>query len=57
MQVSKWFGHSTFTMTLDTYGDYIPEQDGGVANNLPEPPAPAHRAEAASNVVPLRRRG
>lgn len=39
MQVSKWLGHSTFTLTLDTYGDYIPEQDGGAANNLPEPPA------------------
>ena len=25
MQVSKWLGHSTFTLTLDVYGDYIPE--------------------------------
>jgi len=32
MQVSKWLGHSTFTLTLDTYGDYIPEPDGGAAN-------------------------
>jgi hypothetical protein len=39
MQVSKWLGHSTFTLTLDVYGDYIPEEDGGAANNLPEPPA------------------
>jgi integrase len=31
-------GHSTFTLTLDTYGDYILEQDGGAANDLPEPP-------------------
>jgi integrase len=53
MQVSKWLGHSTFTLTLDTYGDYIPEQDGGALNTLPEPPAPAQRAEAATNVVPL----
>jgi hypothetical protein len=40
MQVSKWLRHSTFTLTLDVYGDYIPEQDGGAANTLPEPPAP-----------------
>jgi hypothetical protein len=49
-------GHSTFTLTLDTYGDYIPEQDGGAANTLPEPPALGHPAEAMGNVVPLRRR-
>ncbi|MGO9030963.1 hypothetical protein [Mycobacterium sp.] len=29
MQVSQWLGHSTYTLTLDVYGDYIPEQDGG----------------------------
>lgn len=56
MQVSKWLGHSTFTLTLDTYGDYIPEQDGGAANTLPQPPAPARPAEV-NNVVPLRREG
>jgi hypothetical protein len=39
MQVSKWLGHSTFTLTLDVYGDFIPEEDGGAVNNLPEPPA------------------
>jgi integrase len=54
MQVSKWLGHSTFTLTLDTYGDYIPEQDGRAANTLPERPAPERPAEAG-NVVPLRR--
>jgi integrase len=53
MQVSKWLGHSTFTLTLDVYGDYIPETDGGARNNLPEPPAPAKRADLQSNVVPL----
>jgi hypothetical protein len=37
MQVSKWLGHSTFTLTLDVYGDYIPEQDGGALSTLPEP--------------------
>lgn len=53
MQVSKWLGHSTFTLTLDVYGDYIPEEDGGAANNLPAPPAPAMTAETPNNVVPL----
>jgi integrase len=53
MQVSKWLGHSTFTLTLDVYGDWIPEQDGGVANDLPEPPAPQMPAEASANVVNL----
>lgn len=56
MQVSKWLGHSTFTLTLDTYGDYIPEQDGGALNTLPEPPAPVRPEETADNVVPLRTR-
>jgi integrase len=51
MQVSKWLGHSTFTLTLDVNGDWIPEQDGGAANTLPEPTAPATPAEAATNVV------
>jgi integrase len=53
MQVSKWLGHSTFTLTLDVYGDYIPEEDGGAANTLPEPPAPARRTEGLNNVVKL----
>lgn len=53
MQVSKWLGHSTFTLTLDVYGDRIPEQDGGAANTLPEPPAPAKPADLPTNVVPL----
>jgi integrase len=51
MQVSKWLGHSTFTLTLDVYGDYIPEPDGGAANTLPEPPAPARPPGVTSNVV------
>jgi hypothetical protein len=54
MQVSKWLGHSTYTLTLDVYGDYSPGQHHGGANNLLEPTAPAWPAEA--NVVPLRRR-
>jgi len=51
MQVSKWLGHSTFTLTLDVYGDYIPETDGGAANkpcpSRPEPPILAKPAAAA----------
>jgi uncharacterized protein with von Willebrand factor type A (vWA) domain len=53
MQVSKWLGHSTFTLTLDVYGDYIPEEDGGAMNNLPEPPAPGRPEAPPSNVVSL----
>ncbi len=49
MQVSRWLGHASYTLTLDTYGEWIPEQDGGIQNTLPEPPAPSR------SVVPLRR--
>jgi hypothetical protein len=41
MQVSQWLAHSTYTLTLDAYGDWIPQQDGGAVSNLPEPTAPA----------------
>lgn len=53
MQVSQWLGHATYSLTLDVYGGYIPTEDGGAANNLPEPTAPAKPSEAASNVLPL----
>jgi integrase len=53
MQVSKWLGHSTFTLTLDVYGDWIPEEDGGAVNPLPEPTAPAKLQETPTNVVKL----
>ncbi|AOS91784.1 MULTISPECIES: tyrosine-type recombinase/integrase [Mycobacterium] len=54
MQVSKWLGHSTYTLTLDVYGDWIPEEDGGAGNPLPEPAtAKAKVAETPSNVVSL----
>ena len=43
-------GHSTFTLTLDTYGDWIPEEDGGAINTLPEPPARVRPAEAGKVV-------
>lgn len=57
MQVSRWLGHSTFTLTLDTYGDWIPEEEGGAGNNLPEPeavaaPTPTPESEQ-SNVIQL----
>jgi integrase len=48
MQVSKWLGHSTFTLTLNTYGDWIPEEDAAEINHLPEPPS--------DNVIRLPRR-
>ncbi|AWG65277.1 site-specific integrase [Mycobacteroides abscessus] len=47
MQVSKWLGHATFTVTLDIYGDYINPE--GEVNALPAP-------VAANVVVPLRAR-
>lgn len=53
MHVSKWLGHSTFTLTLDVYGDYVPEEDGGAFNTLPEPPASEKQGELPSNVVKL----
>ena len=53
MQVSQWLGHASYTLTLDTYGDWIPEHDGGVPNALPEPPRPAIGAMVATNVVEL----
>jgi hypothetical protein len=37
MQVSKWLGHATYTLTLNTYGEWIPAEDVAVPNNLPEP--------------------
>ena len=53
MQVSKWLGHSTFTLKLDVYDVYVPEEDGGALNTLPEPLAPEQPAELPNNVVPL----
>ncbi len=48
---SGW-GRGTFALTLDVYGDYIPG-DGVALRTLPEPPAVAKPAEAASNVLRL----
>jgi integrase len=53
MKVSKLVGAQHFTLTLDVYGDYIPEEGGGALNALPEPPAPAKWEELPSNVVSI----
>lgn len=47
MLVSEWLGHSTYTLTLDVYGGFIPNDDAA-ENTLPEPTSPP------SNVRPLR---
>jgi hypothetical protein len=39
-------GHHSFTLTLDVYGDYILEHDGGAANTLPEQSAPERLDDA-----------
>lgn len=57
MQVSQWLSHGTFTLALDTYGDWIPAEDGGGGNLLPPPPSaipqPEPRESEPSNVVQL----
>ncbi len=52
MQVSRWVGHGSFALTLDTYGDWIPEEDGGAGNQLPEPTTPAPIDSAAEVATP-----
>jgi integrase len=56
MKVANMMGHSTRTLVLGNYGGWIPEDEGGTANNLPEKPSPAQRAESAAlnNVVSFR---
>jgi integrase len=51
-RVSKWLGHSTFTLTLDVYGDYINE-DVALPAGLSRPIA---AQPTATNVVPIDRR-
>jgi hypothetical protein len=53
MQVSKWLGHSTFTLTLDVCGDWIPEQDGGRRTTYLSRLRPQMPAEASASVVNL----
>jgi integrase len=57
MQVSKWLGHESYVTTLNVYGDWIPEEEGGKRNPLARPTAPiSSPATPANNVVPFRRR-
>lgn len=60
MQVSKWLGHANFTITLNVYGGYIPEDEGGKAAPLAAPaPTPATveaPAPELTNVFAFRRR-
>lgn len=57
MQVPKWLGHSTFTPTLDVYGDDIAEEDGSATNTLPEPPGLAKTAETDQHGATIRLSG
>jgi integrase len=51
--VSKWLEHSTFTLTLDVYGDWFPRATAARSTPLPEQAAPAKPADLPSNVVSL----
>ncbi len=55
LQVSRWLGHGQASLTLDVYGDWIPAEDGGAGNQLPEPTAQASVDEhiEPSHVVQL----
>ncbi|PXW25150.1 UNVERIFIED_CONTAM: site-specific recombinase XerD [Williamsia faeni] len=53
MQVSQWLGHGSYTLTLDTYGEWIPEEDGGAGNNLPQPMPVHDSVPGSSNVIEL----
>lgn len=53
LQVSQWLGHSTYTLTLDVYGGWMPKDAEAAANSLPEPVAPAKIVATPSNVVSL----
>lgn len=48
-RVSKWLGHSTFTLTLDVYGDYIND-------DVSQPAGLSRPVAVQSNVVPLQRK-
>lgn len=42
---------TTYTLTLNAYGDWIPAEQ--YADDLPEPPAPAKPAALPDNVINL----
>jgi integrase len=56
MLASDWLGHSTYMLTLDANGSWIPKVEQAAANSLSEPTAPAKLAELPNNVVSLFRR-
>lgn len=54
MRVSLWLGHGNFSITLNVYGGYIPQDEGGKAAPLAAPVAPSAPAvEPATNVISL----
>lgn len=58
LQVSRWLRHGQASLTLDVYGDWIPAEDGGAGNQLPEPTAlvdtaTARQTEDTSNMRQL----
>lgn len=53
MAVSKWLGHESYVTTLNVYGDYIAEDEGGKATPLARPTAPAETPAPAANVIDL----
>jgi hypothetical protein len=55
LRVSQLLGHAPYTVTLDTYGDWI-EQDDSAPAPLPAPPAPTTASAHDGAVVPLRAR-
>jgi integrase len=50
MRVSQLLGHATYTVTLDTYCDWI-EQDDTAPAPLPAPPIPAPTAVGAKVIT------
>ncbi|MUM08441.1 hypothetical protein B5P44_27085 [Mycobacterium sp. CBMA 213] len=49
-RVSKWLGNSTFTLTLDVYGDHVND-------DVSQPAGMSRPVATQTNVVPLKRRG
>lgn len=51
-QVPKWLGHST-SLTLNTYGDWIPDEDADAISHLPTPPSLGKVSETGAKVLRL----
>lgn len=52
MQVSQLLGHANYSITLNMYGGYIPQDEGGKAAPLPAPVAPARRSGRPPRALP-----